>query len=297
MQKYFVFALMGAFFISFGQSRSIGKQDLDSDVNCVACKNCINCANYRGIGKRSTESVDYVPYQVSLQRVSAGKKAVHFCDGIIIRSKWILTSAHCFDSDKSVNFSIRYGTIFYDEKGMAVTAQRLILHPNYRQNASIPNDDVALIRTNISLEKDNDGLAWPIQVATGEVKQGIVTVAGWPGAIIDVSAPINQDESVRQFCKIQVPIVPPETSYHEYLLSNMFCVTDDSGNSSRAGYSSGAVVQNNQLVGVVCGGKECGRPGQKGFYTSMAKYFFWIHEQIELVEHKMKKAVCAGRCV
>jgi len=276
-----MFALLGAFFIQFNQTRRIDKRKNCDDETS---KSSVKCQRR----KRSPVGVGHVPYQVSLQRVSnISKVPEHFCGGVIIRPNWILTSAHCFDNDKSVDFTISYGGL-HDKSAMTVAADRLILHPNYRQNASVSSDDLALIRTKNSLQLNNGGLAYPIKVATSEVTQGKVTVSGWPGAIIDSSS--NEPVSVRPFCKIQMPIVPSEASNHKYLLSNMFCVVDGNKNSTPADYSGGSAVQNGELVGLVCGGKACSRPGRPGLYTSVAKYAHWIDEQIELVEQQIKKA-------
>jgi len=311
---------LGAFFVPFGQTSRIVKRDADGNINCTnvtACKNCINCTNCTAcnnccnctnmtacincsncinqtgqtnlhcgsIRKRSPAGVGHVPYQVSLQRSPVGgdKIRVHFCDGVIIDPNWILTSAHCFDDDNSLNFIIHYGIISNDKIGMIATPGRLIVHPNYRQFiAYMPNDDIALIRTNASLKMSNGGLAYPVQVATSDITQGSITVSGWLGVII--AAPSSQDESIRRFCKIQVPIVKSQTSYPKFLLSEMFCQVDKSPNSSRPGFSVGPVVQNETLVGLVCGGKECGRPGRLGLYTNVSKYASWIDEQIALME-------------
>jgi len=167
---------------------------------------------------------------------------------------------------------------------MTVHPGRLILHPNYRQFITLSaNDDVALIRTRTSLEMDNGlGLSYPISLATREATKGIVIVSGSTGVIVD--SPTNQDKSVRHFCKIQVPIESSEASYPKYLLSDMFCVVDENRNSSRPGYSAGSAVQHGKLVGLVCAGKECDKPGRQGLYTNVVKYGSWINEQIELVE-------------
>jgi len=151
-----VIALLCAFLVSFGQSHIV-KQGATV--------------------KHSISAVGHVPYQVSLQRMTAdGKMPMHFCDGVIIRPNWILTSAHCFDSDKSTHFIIRYGVITNDNKGgMTISPDRLFLYPSYRQN--YPTDDLALIRTRTSLHLDKDGQAYPIKVATHEVTRGMVNVS------------------------------------------------------------------------------------------------------------------------
>jgi len=151
MQKHLVivFALLSAFFIYFSQSQR---------------------------SERSTLSLGQVPYQVSLERVLADSKVpVHFCDGIIIHPNWILASAHCFDSDNSTNFIIRYGTIYADEGGMTVTAELLLIHPNYHQNASVPAHDLALIRTK-TLELKNSSLVSLAQVAPSQVTLNMMNI-------------------------------------------------------------------------------------------------------------------------
>jgi len=146
------------------------------------------------------------PYQVSLQRSYAGKKSEHFCGGVIIRSNWILTAAHCFDSDKSLDFIIRYGTIYADKNGAIATPDRLIIHSNYHQDALIPNNDIALIRTPEFIKMNTQGsLAYAIQVATSEVvtEGGKVNVSGW---LITKATTTDQPEPVRQLGEIPMSV-------------------------------------------------------------------------------------------
>jgi len=239
------------------------------------------CSTYLSLG----HDVTHVPYQVSLERISADGLPVLVGGGVIIRPNWILTSAHCFDSDKSDNLIIGYGAL-HDKSGLTVMGERLILHPNYRQNVSVSSDDLALIRTATSFQLNNGGLAYPIQLATNEVTEGMVTISSWPGAITRGDIPLSQHEFARPCCTIQARIVPSEASYPKYLLSNMFCVADGIRNSDPAEYSGGSAVQNGQLVGLACGG--AGRQGRPGLYTSVAKYADWIDSQIELTEQAMK---------
>jgi len=239
-----------------------------------------------GGGRRTVTTLGpVVPYQVSLQRDSNGNASEHFCGGAIIRPNWILASAHCFDDDKSLDFIIHYGAMYADKGNWTMTPGRLILHPNYRSYARVNNDDLALIRTNTSLRMDYGYLAYPIQVSTSNLLQGMVNVSGWP---IKDFLSTSQHESIGQLQTIQVPILPPETCYPmgllaKYYLANMFCVGVEEGKLYiPAGYSS--AVQNGQLVGL-----ECGQSGRPGLYISVAKYYGWIEKQIELVEQEMKK--------
>jgi len=296
MQKniFIAFTLFGAFLVPFGQSSACsGKRDADGNMNCVNCTGCRNCTNCNACdkctncircsnqtdksdlqcqGKKRSMGVGHMPYQVSLQRISAASKVpVHFCGGVIIRPNWILTSAHCFDSDKSANFSIIYGAL-HDKSGMTVMAERLILHPNYHLSTPGSDDDLALIRTTTPLQLNNDGLASPIQVATGEITRGMVTIS----------------VSIRPLCKIHGSLVPPATNYQKHLI-HMICVANSSRDPSHSSYSGGAAVQNGQLMGLVCGGKVCGRSDGPGRYMSLAKHAPWIDDQIDIVEQKMKK--------
>jgi len=175
MQKHFVigFALLAAFSISFGQSQR---------------------------RKRFTVGVDHMP-QVSLERVSADSKVpVYFCDGIVIHPNWILASAHCFDSDNSTNFIIRYGTIYADEDGMTVTPEHLLLLPSYNQNESVSTQSIALICIKTLELNNGTSMSSQIQVAINEISKDMLIFGNSDDSAVTNSEQLVDMESIGEEC-------------------------------------------------------------------------------------------------
>lgn len=93
------------------------------------------------VGGEAAEVSDF-PYMVSLSTTEGS----HFCGGSLLNDRTVITAAHCVADTDASRVTVRAGSIYTDNGGVAVDADRLIVHPNYNPDNS--NSDIALVKLN-----------------------------------------------------------------------------------------------------------------------------------------------------
>lgn len=165
--------------------------------------------------------IDQAPYQISLQ-----DRGFHICGGSIIAPNFILTAAHCTQSNEAKNLKIRAGSSKYMSGGVEIQVKTITQHPDF-DYWTIDYDFSVL-----ELEEDlefSDKIA-PIELPQQdeEVIDGILCfVTGWGNTQ-------NSDESRTILRGAFVPSVAQESCLNAYggfgeITDRMIC----------AGYAAG----------------------------------------------------------
>ncbi|KAI7802990.1 hypothetical protein IRJ41_001291 [Triplophysa rosa] len=221
------------------------------------------------------------PWQVSIQRLSTRS---HFCGGSIINKDWVLSAAHCFQSNPASNIIVSLGRqtlSSMNSNEISRTIHQVISHPNY--NSKIQNNDIALLKLSSSVPFTN--YIRPICLAAAGSTFDASTkswITGWGKLHYgDTQLPNTLQE-------VQIPIVSNadcSKAYGGFITSNMICAgLTAGGKDSCQGDSGGPMVFNNGTLwiqsGVVSFGQDCALPGYPGVYARVSQYQSWINSHI-----------------
>uniref|UniRef100_A0AAY4EWD1 Coagulation factor VII n=1 Tax=Denticeps clupeoides TaxID=299321 RepID=A0AAY4EWD1_9TELE len=216
-----------------------------------------------------------------------------FCGGIIYKSTWVLTAAHCTEKLNVKHLKIVAGE--HDRSASEGTEQtievdEIINHPDYVPATA--DNDIALLRLRRPIAFSN--YAVPVCLPTRDVAERELwaihyhTVSGW-------GRRSEGGPTATVLRHLKVPRIRTREcleSSNVSLTANMFCAGYIEGTEdSCKGDSGGPLVTRYRhttfLLGIVSWGKGCAKPGNYGIYTRVSNYIPWVHQ------HTNEKAINA----
>ncbi|KAL0274764.1 UNVERIFIED_CONTAM: hypothetical protein PYX00_002813 [Menopon gallinae] len=218
------------------------------------------------------------PYQVSLQR--NGK---HFCGGVILSEKVVLTAAHCVLGKEALRTEIVAGFVNLTLPGKNVqrsAIEKISSHPDYPGTVG-PNDVAVLVlKTPFKFTTHVQKVFLP---AAGQEVDGDTVLSGW-GSTSRTFTPIFPE--VLQ--KAKLPIVSFDDCKKAFPNSKLdkqsnICTGPLNGDlSACSGDSGGPLVKTingkTYVVGLVSWGRiPCGR-GDPSVYTKVSNFIDYINK-------------------
>ncbi|XP_024127165.1 tryptase-2 [Oryzias melastigma] len=227
------------------------------------------------------------PWMVHLNITSDGLKKWR-CGGSIVAKQWVLTAAHCWDQNLSVN--LRRSGVWVGAHKLSNGAERyrrvthVVRHPQYQAGGGVYKNDLALLR----LDKE---LAFSQRVAPLSLVQADDTfspsecfITGW--GLVGNSVPLPDPETLQQ---LQISIVPQSDCRQTYpwLTDDMLCAGSPAGgkDACKGDYGGPLVCRTPRglvQVGIMSFGSPdgCGLPGRPGVYTRVSSYLDFINSYI-----------------
>ncbi|MCB0193167.1 MAG: trypsin-like serine protease [Anaerolineae bacterium] len=215
---------------------------------------------------------------------------ISVCGGTLITNEWVLTAAHCIQSNGVVKPATGIRAVLgeHNTAGNEGAEQerdvaQVIAHPNYNERTK--DNDVALLRLS-AVATLND------QVKTIILnRDAAVPIAGTTATVTGWGALRSGGPSPNILQEVNVPVVSNQTcngpqSYGGGITENMICAGfPQGGKDSCQGDSGGPLVIPDgnggwTHIGVVSFGRGCASANFYGVYARTSQYINWIETNI-----------------
>ncbi|KAG8290316.1 hypothetical protein J6590_085081 [Homalodisca vitripennis] len=218
-----------------------------------------------GIINGKTTSIQKFPFMVAIHLENAP-----YSTGVILNSRWILTTAYTVSGCDTTELSFRIGSTESEHGGQNFTVDHFAVHENYTGKW---DNDVAVVKLNKPIKFGKN--AKPIKLGTKSLKAGTKgMIAGWGGrSESEESSPVLMATKVTvydwQKCK---------NIYPDHVTPRQICTYDTKTGPCNLDWGD-PLVYKGALYGQLTGFWEC--LSHPVVYTDIPAYAEWIKSAIQ----------------
>jgi len=221
-------------------------------------------------------AVGRYPFMASLQAVTAGGAAAHFCGGSLVEREWVITAAHCVHAPAPAKFRVVVGaTRLSAGDGEVRRPAEIRVDPVYDGDAT-HGADIALVRLSSPVDDITPlEVVRPSERSRWEVGDP-ATVIGWGVTSETSTVPSDELRFVRVAIEADAEMAAPSVYGDAFLASDMIGAGRTGGGADACfGDSGGPLVIGRgstlRQVGIVSFGAGCGRPGYPGVFSRLGE--------------------------
>lgn len=253
-------------------------------VSCYSTNQTYNTENIQPIiGGESVSSAEY-PFYVQIL-ISQKNGLTHLCGATLIRSKWVLTAAHCvYQLKKEKLFLVRETQSVKGDGGEILKIQDIFIHPEF--DRVLLKNDIALIQL-----ENPSFLNIKMSFEFNQKFENNLNLIGWGYTSYPSTSPLSlQILRSIQVAAIKECLFHPEWQDNHPIQPGMMCIYTHMDEAANCIGDSGGplffVDASNEihLVGITSWGSAC-RKMKKWNYAGFSEVSFyrdWILDTIRL---------------